>query len=280
MRPVFQKLLISIFLLSSIGITQAEDFELSQEIPSCQNSTAKPLPEKYYFIAKKWNDFNWVKKVTSKDVIVSESGYERIDGSGMRDWFNFGKLDINGDGICDWFLTASSPLSSGGDRNVLNTLYLGSRNKKWHRIGAEMPNHKPDILGAGKSNDQQDDYTFSSETPFVLWDKKSKISYFIGYFYTRTYGKPDQKGYEIYIWNAEQKNLQELDKWEKGSAAEKVYAYFKQHGAVDPTIEEGENNIAQFDQDLENSEIRIKCMNKELLERSSGLAERCKISEK
>ena len=280
MHQIFKNSLLMICVTLSIEVVHAGGIELSQDIPSCQNSTSKPLPEKYYSIAEKWNDFKWVKKVTSKDVMVSESGYERIDGSGIRDWFNFVKLDINGDGICDWFVTASSPLSSGGDSNVLNTLYLGSRNKKWRRIGAEIPNHKPDILGAGRSNDQQDDYTFSSETPFVLWDRKSKISYFIGYFYTRTYGKPYQKGYEVYIWNAEQKNLQKLDKWEKGSAAEKVYAYFKQHGAVDPIIEEGENNIAQFDQDLEDSEARAKCSNKELLEHSSGLAEFCKTSEK
>jgi len=280
MHQIFKKSLLTIFITLSIEIVHAGDIELSQEIPSCQNSTANPLPEKYYSIAKKWNDFKWVKKVTFKDVIVSESGSELIDGSGIRDWFDFGKLDINGDGICDWFVTASSPLSSGGDSDILNTLYFGRKNKKWQRLGAEIPNTLPDELGWGKASDQRDDYTFSSETPFVLWDKKSKISYFIGYFYTRTYGKPYQKGYEIYIWNAEQNNLQELDKWEKGSAAEKVYAYFKQHGAVDPTIEDGENNIAQFDQDLEDSEIITKCMNEELLERSSGLAERCKISEK
>lgn len=247
---------------------------LTLDAPKCENSVKQALPRKYYTFAEQWSEFSWVRDVRSSDLSVGGSGYERIDGSGMYNWFIFSKLDINNDSVCDWFVVSSAPYSTGGDSGILNTIYLGSK-KGWKRIGASIPDDQPDILGAGNSSNEQGEFTFSSEDLVVVYDEKARKSYFIGYFnYRADAGRLNQRGYHIYVWNAERDTLEELDKWEPNSTAEQVYDWFKEYGAVDPTAT-GVDRLVEFDPREERRELSFGCRDEDLTKRSPGFAAKC-----
>jgi hypothetical protein len=270
-----QSLTLAFALVAGIATVHAAELQLSLDIPACKMPRGKPLPAKYYAIAKKWKEYRWGNKVKFSDLIADGSGYERIDGSRMYNWHTFGKLDINGDGVCDWFLTSLAPYSTGGDSGVLNTLYFGTASA-WRRVGAAIPNYKPDVLGAGNSSNEQSNFAWSSETPYVIRDRQSGTPYLIGYFASRSIsGRQDHEGYHIYTWSPRKNTLQELDKWEPDSAAARVYAFFKQHGAADPT-QTGADRIVHFDPEFEKSEFDRGCKDEEALKRSIHFTRACK----
>lgn len=275
MHRVFFKFLVTA-LSFSIGGALATDLQLSLDLLACKMPPGKPLPAKYYNIARKWKEYRWVTNVRPGDLIASGSGDERVDGSRMFDWYTFGKLDINGDGVCDWFLTSLAPYSTGGDGGVLNTLYLGGPTG-WRRVGARIPGDKPDGLGWGNAGNDQANFTFSSDVPLTLWDEKNRTPYLIGWFDNRH--EPGRSmnryGYRIYHWEKSRNTLQELDKWEPGSAAAQVYAFFRQHGAVD-TTQTGKDRIVGFDPDFENNEFVLGCLDEKTLAWSVHFARLCK----
>ncbi|MEO1768098.1 hypothetical protein, partial [Thiobacter aerophilum] len=182
----------------------------------------------------------------------------------MYDWYTFTRMDLDGDGLCDWFLTSFAPYSTGGDSGVLNTLYFGTPSG-WKRFGATIPENRPDGLGWGKSDQQQARFAFSSEAPLVLYEQNSGTPYLLGWFDTRhSSGRWDQEGYHIYRWNTHTNTLEELDKWQPGSAAAQVYAFFKKHGAVN-VAESGVSRIARFDPDIEKAEFESGCKDERAL---------------
>lgn len=274
MHRVFFKFLVTA-LSFSIGGAFATDLQLSLDLPTCKMSPGKPLPAKYYELAKKWKEFRWVRSVQSGDLLADGGGNERADGSRMYDWYTFGKLEMNGDGICDWFLTSLAPLSTGGDSEVLNTLYLGSPSG-WSRVGARIPDDKPDGLGWGNAWNEQANFAFSSDAPVSIWDQKNRTTYFIGWYDGRRYGRRfNDRGYRIYRWDKPRNTLQELDKWEPGSPATQVYAFFRQHGAVD-TTQSGKDRIVTFDPNFENTEFVLGCLDEKTLAWSVHFARLCK----
>lgn len=274
MRNGSKAFLCAVCCLSAVT-TSAAEMGLSLDVPACKMPPGKPLPAKYYAIAKKWKEYRWVLKVRPGAKVVSRSGDERVDGSRMYDWYTFVKMDINGDGLCDWFLTSLAPYSTGGDSGVLNTLYL-STSSGWKRIGAKIPENKPDGLGWGSASAQQAEFAYSSDAPLVVWDQKGKIPHLIGWFDRRhDSGRPDQEGYHVYRWNNAKNTLEELDKWVPGSDAAQVYAFFKQHGAVD-VIETGTARIKEFDLEIEEAEFDRGCKSEEILKRSPHFARLCK----
>lgn len=231
--------------------------KLSLNIPECKAPPGKPLPIKYYTVAKKFKEFQWVYKVKRSDLSASGEGDERVDGSKMYDWYSFIKLDINNDGWCDWFTTSLAPVSTGGDSITLNTLYFGGPTG-WKRFGATIPKDKPDGLGWGKSSSEQQNYSYSSEPPLIIRDASTNRNYLIGsYNYRSVSGHP---GYHIYSWNKKKHTLTHLNKWLPGSVGYQVYAYFKQHGAVDPTEEKSSiDRIVKFNPEIEKRELSLKC---------------------
>lgn len=254
--------------------TSAAEIKLGLDAPACKMPKGKPLPSKYYSIAKKWKQFRWVNNVQTDEMVISKEGDERVDDSRMYDWYTFSKIDINSDGICDWFLTSLAPYSTGGDSGVLNTLYLGTTSG-WRRIGADIPNDKPDGLGWGNANNQQAEFAFSSDWPLIVWDIENKIPYLIGWFETRhSTGRQDQEGYHVYRWSKTKNTLEELDKWAPNSVAAQVYAYFKRHGAVNVT-ETGPDRVSEFDSSIEQSEFDRGCRDEDTLKPSPHFAKAC-----
>lgn len=159
---------------------------------------------------------------------------------------------------------------------MLNTLYLGDASG-WTRVGATIPANRPDGLGWGKSQNEQADFAFSSDTPLVLWDQKNHTPYLIGWFGSRDIsGRQYQEGYHIYTWSPRKNTLQELDKWEPGSVATQVYEYFKQHGAVDTTKEKSSVDfVVKFDPEIEKNEFDLGCLDDVIKTKSRYFSHLC-----
>ena len=259
----------------SLAYGQAQAEGLTLAVPQCKPASAKVLPDKYLALAKKHKVFAWALKARPDAARTGGAGWEVVDGTGTRNWFSFSRIDINNDGYCDWYLNASTPLSTGGDRDSINTVYLGGP-KGWLRIGASIPDNKPDLLGFGKAYAEQARYLFGEEPSFI-YDASQKTSYIITAFYSRHQQRDAQPGYRILAWDAAGKTVRVLDKWQPGSKASQVYAYFKKNGAyVAPAPgETPEEAIQTFDQEIEAFELEQACGD---LEKAAGPAEEGGVS--
>lgn len=248
-----------LILATAASLAQGASMQLTLDTPDCRMPPGKPLPEKYQALARKNKEFAWVRQAKPGDHAVNGNGWESIDGSSIHTWFAFSKIDLDNDGMCDWYLHAASPLSSGGDRDSINTLYLGRKNG-WLRVGATVPADKPDELGFGKTNEQQAHYLFGEEVS-VIHDAKNRMNYLVSAFYNRHVQRDSMPGYRILAWDAGRNTLRLLDKWEPGSQAAEVYAFFKTHGARLPAAKTAaqEDTVDRFDEEIEQSELEQAC---------------------
>jgi hypothetical protein len=237
----------------------AEDIRLTIEIPACRMPAGPVLPAKYGKLARKSKDFAWLRQVTRNDEFAGGNGWERIDGSSIHSWFAFARIDLNNDGWCDWYINAAAPMSTGGDDDTINTLYLG-KGSGWSRIGATLPDNKPDELGFGNAYDEQERYLFGEE-PAVIHDAASATNYIVTALYSRHVRRYEYLGYRILAWDAGKNTLRPLDKWEPGSKAAAVYAFFKAHGAYEPSTKATgpQDRITHFDPEIESYELDTAC---------------------
>lgn len=244
--------------MSSV-FARADTRNLTATIPQCTATAQTTVPEKYKKIAKKYKEYRWLAKTNPGDDRISGKGSERADGSSMYDWLNFFRLDINNDGKCDWYLNASAPMSTGGDRDSINTLYLGQKNG-WLRIGAKVPDDEPDELGVGSTTANQATYLFGEELG-VVHDGPTNTNYLVTAFFNRHVQRDSKPGYRIFVWDADKMSLRLLDKWQPGSKGAEVYAFFKKHGAYVPSARatKAEDRILRFDPDIEVFELEQAC---------------------
>jgi hypothetical protein len=255
---LIRHLLFALVLAGSTA-SYGQTIGLTTDVPDCQMPAGKVLPHKYYMLAKTYKEYRWVLKVVPGARVVSAKGLERANGSSMFDWLTLYRIDLNNDGLCDWFVDASAPISTGGDRDSIDTLYLGVADG-WERVGFTGPIDKPDELGFGKSVAEQSSFLFGEEIA-VVHDATSKTNYIVTAFHDRhvqLYGSP---GYRVLVWDAGKRTLRLLDKWEPRSKAAEVYAFFKSHGAREPSDERvapGEG-IARFLPDIEEKELDKAC---------------------
>lgn len=239
-------------------MASAQGLRMTTQIPDCR-LPAKPFPEKYEKLAWTNKVYAWIRKAPPDDPVVSGGSGERADDSGMVVWLTFYRTDLNNDGECDWYLNAATPLSTGGDRDSINTVYLSGK-KGWTRVGAPVPANKPDELGIGKTGAQQARYLFGEDIS-VIHDTASNTNYFVTAFYSRHDRYYAMPGYRIMVWDAAQSNLRLLDKWEPGSKAAEVYAFFKRHGARRPAMktEKPGDTLERFDPETESYELSNAC---------------------
>ncbi|MUI15912.1 hypothetical protein GJV26_26135 [Massilia dura] len=255
---IFLRPLMALLLAGTCAAAASAPMHLTNSIPRCHMPPGKVLPDKYYKLEKGKNAFGWVAGATRADPVVGGAGYERVDGSDMHDWLTFYRIDLNGDRICDWYLEASAPFSTGGDRGVINTLYIGT-SSGWTRIGAEVPRDKPDSPGFEVSGEQAEDFVFG-EDPSVIMDSSTRISYIIAALNNRNADRYSRPGYRIFAWDADKKSLRLLDKWEPGSRAAEVYAFFKVHGAATPSRRStGKAVIHDYEPEVETFELELIC---------------------
>lgn len=257
-----------LLLATAASLAQGEPMQLTTDIPDCRMPAGKVLPQKYQTLAKKYKEFAWIRKAGADDYIVNGEGWERIDGSSMFNWFTFFRVDLNNDGLCDWYLNASAPMSTGGDRDSINTIYIG-RAKGWSRLGARVPDNKPDQLGAGSAIAEQDNYLFGEEIA-TIHDASSGTNYIVSAFFNRHVQRDSMPGYRVMAWDTDKKTLRLLDKWEPGSKTAEVYAFFKQHGARTPAPKTAapEDTLYRFDPEIDAFEIEQAC-NPDSLQRSA-----------
>jgi hypothetical protein len=248
-----------LLLTLACTVGHAQDMRLTTEIPACRMPAGPALPAKYGKLAKKWKDFAWLRQVTRNDESAGGNGWERIDGSSIHSWFTFARIDVNNDGRCDWYVEASAPMSTGGDRDTINTLYLG-KGSGWSRIGATLPDNKPDELGFGNAYAEQGRYLFGEDAA-VIHDAVSATNYIVTALYNRHVRRYDYPGYRILVWDTGKNTLRPLDKWEPGSKAAAVYAFFKVHGAYVPSQKtiQPQDRITHFDPEVESYELEMAC---------------------
>lgn len=258
MRSILRYLIPAV-LASSCATVHGQAMRLSTNIPECRLPPGKILPDKYYKQRGRKNEYKWVGTVGASDRVAAGQGGERADGSAMYSWLALYRIALNGDGYCDWYVNNSVPISTGGDRDSLNTIYLGGP-QGWSRIGTTIPTDKPDELGYGKSTDEQRDFLFGEE-PLVIHDAAAKVNYIVTAFYDRSTQREGRPGYRIYDWDAGKKTLRLLDKWQPGSRAAEVYAFFKAKGANNlasgPVNEK--NSLTKFDPAEEAFELKEAC---------------------
>lgn len=241
------------------ALAQAQTTQLTIDVPACRSFSGTILPGKYNNLAKTDKVYAWLSKATPGDYRISGNGSERADGSSMYDALDFFRTDIDNDGYCDWYLNAGAPISTGGDRDSIDTIYLG-RKAAWLRIGATVPANKPDELGVGNTTAEQKHYLFGEEIG-VIHDPRDKSNYLVTAFYDRHVRRDSKPGYRVQVWDADKKTLRTLDKWEPKSKAAEVYAFFKAHGARIPSAKKTapEDTILRFDLEIEAFELAQAC---------------------
>lgn len=150
------------------------------------------------------------------------------------------ELDLTGDGVCDDIMVVSDPIGSGGDRDVLATVYLSGKGR-WQRLGArsavksDRPSELNTIASPADANFAFSDYAVlrragETKTYLVAWHEERVTNGFLGY--------------RVFEIDSAAATLRPIDKWTHDGA--KVYAAFKatkdSRGAMlfDPAIEVGE----------------------------------------
>ena len=253
--------LIVSFLLSLAALlppTAVSARTFSTAMPACRVAGAS-LPAPYPTLGQRQRAFAWARQAMAPDDREAGGpGDERVDGSGIRDHYTFLRVDLDGDGICDWFLTTSTPLSTGGDRDSINTLYLAKPGGRWLRVGAQVPAGQPDGLGRGQSDQQQLNFLFGEDLAVVV-DTGSGIPYFITQFYSRHDRRNSLPGYRVLAWDGGAGTLRVLDKWQPGSLAAEAYAFFRQHGAL-LVGGRGPQERVNFDPEVEAWERQAVCI--------------------
>jgi hypothetical protein len=224
------------------------ELQFTGKMPECKSPKGRNLPSKYY-------RYEWAKTVTRGDSIVGGNAEKKFDDPDEKSylWHKLVKADINSDGWCDWIVTSSFPLSAGGDRNSINTFYLGTA-EEWKRRGADLKGGQniPDGLGFTKSIDQENLFNFFESVGF-LYEKTERRMYLIGMFADRHIRQYQVPGYHIYFWDNKKNSLVELEKSSKKTRnGGQAYAYFKKHGASTGDMR---NPIFMFESDVEKLEF-------------------------
>ena len=231
----------------------AQSLSLTSNVPACKSPAGEALPQAYLAMARVKKDFAWVKAAKTSDAVVGGNGFERFDGSNLHDWFQFQRVDLNNDGLCDWFVTMQAPDSSGGDHDSINTLYLGQASS-WQRLGAAIPKGQVDTLGVGRTMEEQATWFFGEEMA-VVHDSGANLNYLILWLGERAVQRTLYPGYRVFAWDKTRSTLALLDKWQSGSPAAGVYAYFKARGGWSPS----QAAPVPFDPTIESFEIEAIC---------------------
>jgi hypothetical protein len=250
--PALTALLAGLAVLAPTAAMAA--MTLSADVPACKVAAGPVLPQAYLDLARRDRDFRWAGQVKADVAEAYGDGWERVEGSGMRDGFAFVRLDVDGDGNCDWYLTSSAPQSTGGDRSSFNTLYLW-RSGRWLRLGAEVPAGKPDVLGLGRTDAQRPAWLLG-ESVALLRDSAAGQTWFITWHEARNEAAQQAPGYRLRLWDPARQRLVAQDKWKAGSPSAEVYAYFKAHGARGTGSDHG---MVSFDPAIEAAERSTLC---------------------
>ncbi len=246
---------LGILLLAVPWVVGATGPSFTSNVPDCRVVTSQSLPAKFYSLARKYQEYEWVTKVSTLDDVAGGSSLERTEG--VYNWITMYRLDIDGDGLCDWFVVALAPFNTGGDGDLMNVIYLQTASG-WSRFGPSIPENEPDELGRGDSDRDQSKFLFG-ENIVVVRDSANARNYLILSTGSRRASLGERNGYQVYVWDQKASELKKLDKWDLSSPASKAYDYFRKHGGWQPKGSDAKRVVAAFDPDVENSEREFRC---------------------
>lgn len=154
------------------------------------------------------------------------------------------EIDLDRDGTCDLIITVRDPLSSGGDSEVLSTVYL-AQGGKWIRYGARsaLKGDRPAELSLAKYPEDEN-YEFADFTALEQGEK----TYIVAWRYERVLNGFD--GYRILELDRRAGRLQPIDKW--SSPGIEIYRFFK-------TLKVEGGSGLRFDTLVEAAELRSAC---------------------
>ncbi|MEO6279417.1 hypothetical protein [Roseateles sp.] len=153
------------------------------------------------------------------------------------------EIDLSGSGACDLVATVRDPLSSGGDSDVLTTIYLAKPPSGWQRVGAVSARRddRPASLElVGHGEDAQ--FAFSEFRRVTL--PGDATVYLVAWHGERIANGFD--GYRVFLLDRREARLRPLDRW--AGKGREVYQAFKAGGAA-----------SGFDARVEMDEIRRLC---------------------
>lgn len=169
------------------------------------------------------------------------------------------ELDLTGNGVCDTIMVVSDPIGSGGDRDVLTTIYLTGK-ARWQRIGARSAAHS-DLPSDVNTIASPADADFAFSDYAALRRPGQAKTYLVAWHAQRVTNGFD--GYRVFEIDRAAATLRPVDKW-TGEGA-KVYAAFKRFKDT--------RGFARFDPEIEADELREVCGH--TTDPNPGLAAEC-----
>ena len=171
------------------------------------------------------------------------------------------EIDLNGDGTCDLVVTTRDPLDTGGDSEVLSTIYIAQRGG-WLRIGARsaVKANYPSELDIAKF---PDDENFAFSGYVSMRDQKTGKPYLVTWHVDRIVN--GFEGYRILEVDMGAGTLRDVGKWSPPGI--EIYKIFKTLKA-----ESGKGMI--FEPSVEATELRRIC--KQLAGATAALSTACR----
>jgi len=153
------------------------------------------------------------------------------------------EIDLSGSGVCDLIATVRDPLSSGGDSDVLTTIYLAKPPSDWLRVGAisARRDDRPASLDLIEYGDDEQ-FTFSEVRKLTL--PSDLTVYLVAWHDERIANGFD--GYRVFALDRHEGRLRSLDRWT--GKGQEVYLAFKAAGIA-----------GGFDSRVERDEMRHLC---------------------
>jgi len=153
---------------------------------------------------------------------------------------------LGADGRCDLIISVRELISSGGDSDVLSTVYLTRPDGGWQRVGAVSARRDDRPSSLDLMRQPADERFAFSDWQVLTLKEHPGLSYLMTWNHDRVAN--GARGYHLLELDRSAATLRSLDIWQDVGA--KVYAQFKQLKS-----EDGRG----FDPYVEQAELRLRC---------------------
>lgn len=215
MNP-FIYLLAGAALLSSVNAVATPDAPKEFEALLGPCAPAKPrFPERYAALGN-------LKNASAKARIHTVPLLAKDPQAGLFVEATLEEIDLDQDGVCDLVATVRDPIGTGGDSDVLGTIYLARPGQPWKRVGAAS-------AGPGDLPSSLDLVKFPADAAYVFSEfaairgVSGSRRYLVTWNHERVAN--GTAGYAVYELDVRKGLLHPLDKRKAPGA--QVYAFFK-----------------------------------------------------
>ncbi len=169
------------------------------------------------------------------------------------------EIDLSGSGVCDLVATVRDPLSSGGDSDVLTTIYLAKPPSGWQRVGAASARRDDRPASLDLVSHRDDEKFAFSEFRRVALPGDAGV-YLVAWHGERIANGFD--GYRVFVLDRGEAALRPLDRWT--GQGQDVYRTFNASGVA-----------GGFDSLVEQQELWRLCTAADQASQPATLASAC-----